>query len=106
MPSTFRSARAPFAAVLVALAALMTVVAAQGRAAEADLPLLERLAATVKSAAVCGMGAMAPGAAMATLEHFRDEFDAHVRRGQCPAGVCAMSPTAAGSLATTCSASR
>ena len=42
----------------------------------------------VKSAAVCGMGAMAPGAVLATLEHFRDEFEAHVRDEQCPAGVC------------------
>lgn len=60
----------------------------EGRATEADLPLLERLATTIKSAAVCGMGAMAPGAALTTLAHFRDEFQTHIRRGQCPAGVC------------------
>jgi len=63
----------------------------EGRASEADLPLLERLAKTVRSAAVCGMGGMAPGATLATLEHFRDEFEAHVRRGECPAGVCQAS---------------
>jgi NADH-quinone oxidoreductase subunit F len=60
----------------------------EGRAAPAELDLLERLAKTGKSAAVCGMGAMAPTAVLTTLEHFRDEFTAHLRDGQCPAGVC------------------
>ena len=59
-----------------------------GEAAPGDLGLLERLARTVKSAAVCGMGSMAPSAVLTTLEHFRGEFDAHLRGGQCPAGVC------------------
>ena len=50
--------------------------------------LLERLAKTIKSAAVCGMGGMAPGAVLTTLEHFRDEFESHIRDKRCPAGVC------------------
>jgi len=60
----------------------------EGEGTDADLSLLERLARTVRSAAVCGMGGMAPGAVLATLEHFRDEFEAHVRRKRCPAGLC------------------
>jgi NADH:ubiquinone oxidoreductase subunit F (NADH-binding) len=59
-----------------------------GKADESDLALLERLAGTIKSAAVCGMGSMAPGAALATIKHFRDEFLAHIRARRCPAGVC------------------
>ncbi len=47
---------------------------ARGEAAAADLALLERLVKTVKSAAVCGMGGMAPDAVLTTLTHFRDEF--------------------------------
>jgi len=78
----------------------------EGHADASDLALLERLAKTVKSAAVCGMGAMAPGAAMATLEYFRDEFEAHVLRRQCPAGVCSMTPAAAQSVPTCCAATR
>jgi NADH:ubiquinone oxidoreductase subunit F (NADH-binding) len=58
------------------------------RATDADLALLERLAKSVRSAAVCGMGSMAPGAVLTTLEHFRSEFEAHIREGRCPAGVC------------------
>ncbi|MGA2030632.1 MAG: NADH-ubiquinone oxidoreductase-F iron-sulfur binding region domain-containing protein [Thermoguttaceae bacterium] len=67
---------------------LQRICAGDGSAA--DLPLLERLAQTVKSAAVCGMGGMAPGALLTTLGHFRDEFEAHIGRRHCPAGVCAM----------------
>ena len=59
-----------------------------GRAAPGDLALLERLARTVRSAAVCGMGGMAPSAVLTTLAHFRDEFMAHVGDRQCSAGVC------------------
>ncbi len=78
----------------------------EGRGTQADLSLLERLATTLKSAAVCGMGAMAPGAAMATLEHFRDEFEAHIHRRECPAGVCEMAHSATCCQAASCAASR
>jgi NADH:ubiquinone oxidoreductase subunit F (NADH-binding)/(2Fe-2S) ferredoxin len=59
----------------------------EGGGQPSDLPLLERLATSIRSAAVCGMGAMAPGAVLTTLEYFRDEFTAHLE-GRCPAGVC------------------
>jgi NADH:ubiquinone oxidoreductase subunit F (NADH-binding)/(2Fe-2S) ferredoxin len=59
-----------------------------GKATRGELPLLERLAKTVKSAAVCGMGGMAPSAVLATLTHFRGEFESHINNKQCPAGVC------------------
>ena len=62
----------------------------EGNGTAADLGLLERLAKTVRSAAVCGMGGMAPGAVLTTLEHFRDEFETHIRRKQCSAGVCEL----------------
>jgi NADH:ubiquinone oxidoreductase subunit F (NADH-binding)/(2Fe-2S) ferredoxin len=60
----------------------------EGKASPSDLALLERLAKTIKSAAVCGMGGMAPGAVLTTLEHFRGEFESHIRDKRCPAGVC------------------
>ncbi len=60
----------------------------EGKATGADLSLLERLAKTIKSAAVCGMGGMAPSAVLTTLEHFRGEFQSHIRDRRCPAGVC------------------
>lgn len=59
-----------------------------GAGSEADLLLLERLAGTMKAAAVCGLGGMAPSAVMTNLTHFRPEFEAHIRDKHCPAGVC------------------
>jgi NADH:ubiquinone oxidoreductase subunit F (NADH-binding)/(2Fe-2S) ferredoxin len=60
----------------------------EGKATASDLTLLERLARTVKSAAVCGMGSMAPSAALTTIENFRDEFQSHIKDKRCPAGIC------------------
>jgi NADH:ubiquinone oxidoreductase subunit F (NADH-binding) len=68
----------------------------EGRAEAGDLALLERLAKTVRSAAVCGMGSMAPSAVLTTLGHFREEFETHLVRKQCPAGVCRMQTAAGG----------
>jgi NADH:ubiquinone oxidoreductase subunit F (NADH-binding) len=62
----------------------------EGQASAVDLSLLERLAKTSRSAAFCAMGGMAPSAVLATLTHFRDEFETHVRDKRCPAGVCHM----------------
>jgi NADH:ubiquinone oxidoreductase subunit F (NADH-binding) len=62
--------------------------ACEGHGTMADLALLERLARTVNSAAVCGMGGMAPGAVRTTLSHFRGEFEEHLREKRCSAGVC------------------
>ncbi len=62
----------------------------EGNGTPADLGLLERLATTVRSAAVCGMGGMASGAVLTTLEHFRNEFETHIRLKQCSAGVCEL----------------
>ncbi len=60
----------------------------EGYGHDADLLLLERLAGTMKAAAVCGLGGMAPSAVLATLQHFRAEFETHIHDKKCPAGVC------------------
>jgi NADH:ubiquinone oxidoreductase subunit F (NADH-binding)/(2Fe-2S) ferredoxin len=59
-----------------------------GEGREADLALLERLAGTMKAAAVCGLGGMGPSAVLATVQHFREEFEKHIHDRSCPAGVC------------------
>ena len=60
----------------------------EGKGTDADLALLERLARTVKSASVCGLGSMAPNAVLTNLQHFREEFETHIRDRKCLAGVC------------------
>jgi len=59
-----------------------------GQGTEEDLALLERLAAAVQSASLCGLGSTAPNPVLTALRYFRDEFEAHIRDKKCPAGVC------------------
>jgi NADH-quinone oxidoreductase subunit F len=60
----------------------------EGRGQEGDVELLERLGKTLKEASLCALGKTAPNPVLSTIEHFRDEYDAHIREGRCPAGVC------------------
>ncbi len=53
-----------------------------------DLATLERLAAAVRSASLCGLGSTAPNPVLTALRYFREEFEAHIRDRECPAGVC------------------
>ena len=66
-----------------------------GLAEEEDLDLLEELARDVKKTSLCGLGQACPNPVLSTLQHFRDEYLAHVRDRRCPAAVCeamAISP--------------
>jgi len=53
-----------------------------------DFALLERLARVMYKAPFCALGQTAPLPVMTTLQHFREEYEAHVRDKTCPAGVC------------------
>ncbi|RYD02795.1 hypothetical protein N752_23140 [Desulforamulus aquiferis] len=53
-----------------------------------DLEELEELSKDIKEASLCGLGQTAPNPVLSTLRFFRDEYIAHVRDKQCPAGVC------------------
>jgi ferredoxin len=49
---------------------------------------LERLARTIKDTALCGLGNTAPNPVLTTLMYFKDEYEAHIKDGTCPAKVC------------------
>ena len=59
-----------------------------GQGRPEDLDTLEELARHVKSASLCGLGQTAPNPVLSTLQHFRDEYVAHVTHRRCPAGAC------------------
>jgi len=61
----------------------------KGEGKEGDIELLESLAETIKSTALCGLGQTAPNPVLATLRYFRNEYEAHIKEKRCPAGVCA-----------------
>jgi len=60
----------------------------QGKGTEEDLALLRDLGRMIKDTSLCGLGQTAPNPVLSTLEHFWDEYVAHVREKRCPAGMC------------------
>ena len=60
----------------------------EGRGELEDLDRLEELAKYIQANALCGLGQTAPNPILSTLEHFRDEYVAHIVDKRCPAGVC------------------
>ncbi len=60
----------------------------QGHGVPDDLDKLERLGRLMKNASLCGLGRAAPNPVLSTLEHYRDEYLAHVTDKQCPACKC------------------
>ncbi len=60
----------------------------QGRGREGDIELLEELSETAMEASLCALGKSAPNPLLSTLRYFRDEYEAHIREGKCPALSC------------------
>ena len=60
----------------------------EGEGVPADLEFLGNMGNTICSTSLCGLGQTAPNPVLTTLRYFRDEFDAHVHRRECPAHVC------------------
>jgi NADP-reducing hydrogenase subunit HndC len=59
-----------------------------GRGEIEDLDRLQELAKYIQANALCGLGQTAPNPILSTIEHFRDEYEAHIIEKRCPAGVC------------------
>jgi len=61
---------------------------AQGRGKMEDLKTLEELAEDIKQGSLCGLGRTAPNPVLTTLRYFRQEYEAHIKEGRCPALMC------------------
>jgi NADH:ubiquinone oxidoreductase subunit F (NADH-binding)/(2Fe-2S) ferredoxin len=59
-----------------------------GKGTLEDLDKLKRLGTLMKKASLCGLGRAAPNPILSTLEHFREEYVAHVTEHRCPAHRC------------------
>jgi NADH:ubiquinone oxidoreductase subunit F (NADH-binding)/NADH:ubiquinone oxidoreductase subunit E len=67
----------------------------KGKSAPSDLALLDELADALRLTSICGLGQVVPAPIASVLKHFREEVDAHLSQGQCPAGVCACNESGA-----------
>jgi NADH:ubiquinone oxidoreductase subunit F (NADH-binding)/(2Fe-2S) ferredoxin/Pyruvate/2-oxoacid:ferredoxin oxidoreductase delta subunit len=60
----------------------------KGKASLEDIDQLVELSEDIKSASLCGLGQTAPNPALSTIRYFRDEYEAHILKKECPARVC------------------
>jgi len=60
----------------------------EGRGKEGDIETLRSLCAEIKENSLCGLGQGAPAPVVSTLNHFLDEYEAHIKEKRCPAKVC------------------
>jgi len=60
----------------------------RGEGQEGDIELLEELGGVIKDSAMCGLGQTAPNPVLSTIRYFREEYEEHIRKKYCRAGVC------------------
>ncbi|MCC6148600.1 MAG: SLBB domain-containing protein [Anaerolineaceae bacterium] len=60
----------------------------RGEGVDGDIAKLERLSKLTRTHSLCGLGQGAPNPVDSTLKHFREEYEAHIYRKECPAKVC------------------
>jgi NADH:ubiquinone oxidoreductase subunit F (NADH-binding)/NAD-dependent dihydropyrimidine dehydrogenase PreA subunit len=60
----------------------------RGEGREGDIEQLETLSRAVKQGSLCGLGKTAPNPVLTSLAYFRDEYEAHIAEGRCPACSC------------------
>lgn len=59
-----------------------------GKGEEGDIEELQELSEQIKKNSLCGLGQGAPNPVVSTLNHFMDEYKAHIYEKRCPAKVC------------------
>ena len=59
----------------------------EGKGKPGDIETLQQLGRQIQTASICGLGKTAPNPVLSTIDHFRDEYEAHIQ-GTCPAGKC------------------
>jgi NADH-quinone oxidoreductase subunit F len=60
----------------------------EGRGKPKDIDLLLELSEGIKLGSLCALGGTAPNPVQTTIRYFREEYEAHIKRKQCPAKVC------------------
>lgn len=60
----------------------------RGKGKIEDIDILGELAEDIKAGSFCSLGKTAPNPVLTTLRYFRDEYEAHIREGRCPALMC------------------
>lgn len=60
----------------------------EGKGAMEDIDLLIELGEAIKIGSICGLGQTIPNPVLTTIRYFREEYEAHILKKECPARVC------------------
>ncbi len=60
----------------------------QGMGKQEDVDLLCEMGEVMQDCCLCALGTSAPNPVLSTIRYFREEYDAHIKKHECPAGVC------------------
>ena len=60
----------------------------KGLGQEGDIERLQELADVTKGSSLCALGKTAPNPVLSTLNHFRAEYEAHIKEQRCPSLSC------------------
>ena len=60
----------------------------RGEGQVGDVERLEEMSQLIKSTSLCGLGQTAPNPVLTTIRYFREEYEEHIRKHYCRAGVC------------------
>jgi len=61
----------------------------EGKGKPEDIELLIELGESIKESSMCGLGQTAPNPVLSSIRFFREEFEEHIHKKYCRAGVCA-----------------
>ena len=59
-----------------------------GQGQQGDLELLEEISEAIKNISMCELGRSLPNPILSSLNHFKDEYEMHIKEKKCPAKVC------------------
>ena len=60
----------------------------EGNGKQGDIELLVEIGEAIQESAMCGLGQTAPNPILSTIRNFREEFEEHINKKYCRAGVC------------------
>ena len=60
----------------------------EGKGRPEDIQRIRDLAEYMQASSLCALGQSAPNPILSTMNHFLDEYEAHINEKCCPAGVC------------------
>lgn len=60
----------------------------EGKGQVGDIDLIKDICETLSQGSLCALGGSAANPVLSTLEHFREEYEAHIFQKKCPGHVC------------------